>query len=197
MINEPHRGYIDLHSMHGYNYNTDLHLGPIRTSPLVHIDPYTSISFKSLQHPHSKASSLGAGHSTTVPVWTRSFPTPTSQTSSITITPTSSVWSPTGPTQGRCLWEMHGVWGFDPSQNAGVVLRENYFKRHPETGKEVDWYSDCYYPFLSRWVERVRCVEGYKGRRNWVFIEPIPNELCPGTWTEDRRFDDMVFAPHW
>ena len=30
MLNEPHRGYIDLQSFHSWNYNTDLHLGHIR-----------------------------------------------------------------------------------------------------------------------------------------------------------------------
>ena len=30
MMNEPHRGYIDLQSMHRFDYNTDLHLGYIR-----------------------------------------------------------------------------------------------------------------------------------------------------------------------
>src|ERR1700761_1756079 len=42
MINEPHRGYIDLHSMHGFDYNTDLHLGPIRSSPLIFLSPSTN-----------------------------------------------------------------------------------------------------------------------------------------------------------
>lgn len=32
MMNEPHRGYIDLQSMHRFDYNTDLHLGYVRTS---------------------------------------------------------------------------------------------------------------------------------------------------------------------
>lgn len=30
-MNEPHRGYVEMHSMHAFDYNTDLHLGPIRT----------------------------------------------------------------------------------------------------------------------------------------------------------------------
>ena len=28
--NEPHRGYIDLKSLHSFNYNVDLHLGHMR-----------------------------------------------------------------------------------------------------------------------------------------------------------------------
>jgi hypothetical protein len=30
MMNEPHRGYIDLKSLHEFDYNTDLHLGVVR-----------------------------------------------------------------------------------------------------------------------------------------------------------------------
>ena len=46
-------------------------------------------------------------------------------------------WLDNGPTQGKCLWELHGVWGWDQKKNEGVVLRENYFKRDPDTGREV------------------------------------------------------------
>ena len=46
-------------------------------------------------------------------------------------------WLEDGPTQGRCLWEMHGVWGYDVQKKAGVVLRENYFVRDPMTNKPV------------------------------------------------------------
>ena len=31
MMNEPHRGYIDLPSLHEFDYNTDLHLSHVRT----------------------------------------------------------------------------------------------------------------------------------------------------------------------
>ena len=30
-MNEPHRGYIELPSMHAFDYNTDLHLAHVRT----------------------------------------------------------------------------------------------------------------------------------------------------------------------
>ncbi len=29
-MNEPHRGYIELQSMHAFDYNSDLHLGHVR-----------------------------------------------------------------------------------------------------------------------------------------------------------------------
>ena len=81
---------------------------------------------------------LGAGHPTAVGHWTRSFPMPTRLTSQRVInTAGQKAWLNDGPTQGKCLWEMHGVWGWDQKKNEGVVLRESYFKQDPATGKEV------------------------------------------------------------
>jgi hypothetical protein len=48
-----------------------------------------------------------------------------------------SAWRRDGPTQGKCLWEMHGVWGWDEMKKVGVPLRESYFHKDPITGKKV------------------------------------------------------------
>jgi hypothetical protein len=91
-----------------------------------------------------------------------------------------------------------------------VILRENYFTRHPDTGKKIDWYTNCYFPLAKRWSERVRKVSP----DILVFLEPIPNQVgmmyfflwyaltvlvqfCPESWTEEHRLANMVFAPHW
>ncbi|KAI0672041.1 glycoside hydrolase [Trametes maxima] len=175
IMNEPHRGYVELQSMHAFDYNTDLHLGHVPTA------------FQSFM--------LGAGHPTAVGHWTRSFPLPTRLTSQRVInTAGQKAWRDDGPTQGKCLWELHGVWGWDQKKDEGVVLRENYFKRNPNTGKEVDWYTDFYFPFVKRWAERVRSVTGAD---KIVFTEPIPNEFCPTSWTSERRPQNVVYAPHW
>ncbi|ESK91213.1 glycoside hydrolase family 5 protein [Moniliophthora roreri MCA 2997] len=175
MMNEPHRGYIDLQSLHGFDYNTDLHLGSIPTA------------FESFQ--------LGAGHPTTVAVWTRSFPMPTRKTGQATLnTEGRKVWRPDGPTQGKCIWEMHGVWGWCKNKDEAVMLRENYFVKHPMTGAKIDWYTDFYYPFLKKWTERVRRVSPPE---KIVFVEVIPNEFCPTTFTPEHQPSNMVYAPHW
>lgn len=81
---------------------------------------------------------LGAGHPTEVGVWTRSFPVPTRRTAKEVLNPSGKVaWTADGPTKGQCLWEMHGVWGWDKIKNEGVVLRENYFVKNPMTNKKV------------------------------------------------------------
>lgn len=118
---------------------------------------------------------LGAGHPTTVGFWTRSFPFPTRRTSTKVLnTARQKAWRDDGPTKGQCLWEMHGVWGWDRRKDEGVVLRESYFTKDPMTGRKVDWYEDFFYPFVKRWAEMVREVTGPE---KLVFVEPIPNEV--------------------
>lgn len=171
-MNEPHRGYVELQSMYAWDYNTDLHLGPIRKQ--------LPFYYKAHNLPRIIASALhsftlGSGHPTTVPYYSRSFPMPSKQTSSVLLNLNGrKVWSPSGPSNGKCIWELHGVWGWDERKNEGIVLRESYFKRHPMTGKDVDWYNDFYFPFLARWAERVR---GVVGEDKMVFVEAIPNEV--------------------
>jgi hypothetical protein len=85
---------------------------------------------------------LGAGRPTSVPHWTRSFPVPTRLTSrSILNGVGCKAWREGGPTEGKCLWEMHSVWGWDVKKNEGVVLRENYFVLDPMTGRKVITFS--------------------------------------------------------
>src|ERR1700733_15253429 len=75
-----------------------------------------------------QSSMLGSGHPTLVPHWTRSFPMLTRLTShSVLKSAGRKAWREDGPTEGKCLWEMHGVWGWDLKKDEGVVLRENYF----------------------------------------------------------------------
>ncbi|KIL62019.1 glycoside hydrolase family 5 protein [Amanita muscaria Koide BX008] len=175
MMNEPHRGYIDLKSLHSFDYNVDLHLSHMPSA------------FQSFQ--------LGAGHPTRVPTYRRFLVVPTVATSKTILNPKGrKAWTASGPTRGQCLWEMHDVWGWDTKKDEAIVLRENYFTRHPETGEQIDWYTDFYYPFLKRWESRVRRIAG---PAKLLFVEPIPNELCPSSWTAEHRLDNMVYAPHW
>lgn len=136
MMNEPHRGYIDLPSLHKFDYNTDLHLSYVRTCsqrhptrPITH--PFPASAFQSFM--------LASGYPTEVGYWTRSFPIPTRRTAYNVLNPMGrKAWRKDGPTDGKCVWEMHGVWGYDGSKSEGVVLRENYFVKHPATEKKVN-----------------------------------------------------------
>lgn len=139
---------------------------------------------------------LGAGHPTEVAVWTRSFPMPTRKTGRVVLNVDKrNVWKEDGPTKGQCLWEMHGVWGWDKNKKEAIVLRESYFGKHPMTGKKVrvctsfylyghpdyaqiDWYTDFYYPFLNKWADRARSASSAE---KIIFVEVIPNEVCCST----------------
>ena len=147
MMNEPHNGYVGEKSLHSFDYNVNLHLSYMREHPCCPpiprrlIPPMLASAFQSFL--------LGAGHPTPVPHFTRSFPMPTRATSQVVLNPDGhKVWRPDGPTEGRCIWEMHGVWGWDRMKKEGVVLRENYFVRHPETKKEV-----CVVYFEGGWAD--------------------------------------------
>jgi|SRR6266850_1495228 len=141
MMNEPHRGYIDLPSLHKFDYNTDLHLGTVRAYTSHHTTR-RSLLYADLRGVASASAFqsflLGAGHPTAVDRWTRSFPMPTKCTGQELLNPQGrKAWREDGPTGGRDLWEMHGVWEWDSAKNAGAVLRETYFVNDPTTGRKV------------------------------------------------------------
>lgn len=118
LLNEPHPGYVSLPSLHSFNYNTDLHLGPT---------PSALESF-----------ALGAGHAQDVALYERSWPFPTLKRGTVRLNKNGRrVWREDGPTKGRCLWEMMGVWGWDEEKKRAVALREKYFSHKEEADEEV------------------------------------------------------------
>lgn len=133
------------------NYNTDLHLGTF-PSPI-------------------QSFALGDGHPTRVDTWVRSFPFPTRRSGQTLVNPDGvQVWRqdlPVTSNGSRCPWAREGVWAWDEEKKAPVVLKEGHFARRPD-GTQVDFYEDCYWPFVKRW-EAVA-----KGMRH---VEPIPNEV--------------------
>lgn len=146
MMNEPHRGYIDLPSLQGFDYNTDLHLGDIRAYSLIVIHRLGPLLTNWTWGSASAFQSflLGAGHPTNVNRWTRSFPMPTKHTGQTLLNPQGrKAWRQDGPTGGLDLWEIHGVWEWDSTKNSGVILRESYFVNDPATGRKVPCFSLC------------------------------------------------------
>lgn len=172
MMNEPHPGYIGLPTIDEWNYNTDLHLGAY-PSPL-------------------QGFALGAGHATSVPVYTRSWPYPTRLSGRETLNKDGvRVWRADGPSAGKCPWEREGVWSYSSDRGRPVALQEDYFTKNRQ-GQAVDFYRDCYFPFIKRWEAMVRKRCPSKAR----MLEPLPNEYCP-VWPTESRPKNMVFAPHW
>ncbi|KAL7409574.1 glycoside hydrolase family 5 protein [Mrakia frigida] len=177
LLNEPHPGYLALPSLHSFNYNTDLHL---------HLAPSALQSF-----------ALGAGHTQTIPLYTRSWPFPTRTTKSVEVNvEKKKVWRDDGPTGGKCIWEVQGVWGWDEKKRGGkgeaVALRETYFTKGTD-GREINFYEDAYFPFIQKWSTM---VNSKLGKDKFLFVEAIPNEWCPD-WPENARPENMILAPHW
>ncbi|RBR20728.1 uncharacterized protein FIESC28_05245 [Fusarium coffeatum] len=202
-MNEPHRGLVNLHHFHGWNYDTDLHIG----------------------HCPSLAQSLalGSGYAQEVDYWVKSWPWPTRASHKSRIDPKGrSAWlsldgKPIGNGRGlgECVWHAHGVWEWDDKKKIARIRDNDYFEvdhRPGQEGKPIEWYNDCYAPFLQKFSERV----ARKTPRAMSFIEPIPNEFMPPWPTEDPdnkkwrrqnysektvivspRPDNLVYAPHF
>ncbi|KAI5480839.1 glycoside hydrolase family 5 protein [Pseudohyphozyma bogoriensis] len=152
VINEPHRGYIELHSPYSWDFKTDLAIGFFPSA--------------------AQGWALGTGHPVLIDHYVPSFPV-TAKSHQVLLTP------PNGRTAWKagvkCIWEDHGVWAWDPKRGRfgePVVLKMEYFTKHPETGKEVEWYQDFYWPFCKKFGERIVSVNP-----TWrTFVGPIPNE---------------------
>ncbi|BGP11918.1 hypothetical protein JCM10049v2_007838 [Rhodotorula toruloides] len=208
VMNEPHRGYVELLSPYSWDFNTDLAIG------------YFPSAVQSW--------ALGLGHPVLIPHYAPSFPV-TSITHHVLLRPPrrSSAWlSPSSPAYQKlptsstgCIWREHGVWEWDERKGEvgeGVVLKQEYFRRFPEDcviegcaeveggkdgrkgrrkqGEEVDWYRDFYFPFVRKFSARTRRPPN---PQSWITLaEPIPNEFCP-SYPPAYRPPNFVFTPHW
>lgn len=163
VMNEPHRGYCDLHSFNSWKYETDLHIGH-----------YPSL-IQSL--------ALGSGYKQKIPFYVKTFPFPTKVSHMAEVDPKgksawfeeskeseasqSSTELPNEPRGlGGCIWRAHGVWDWDRKKDGPVVLQSDFFNKDPrpqeikdrdgtigEDGK-LEWYRDFYAPFVKRFEER-------------------------------------------
>lgn len=203
-MNEPHRGLVELHNIHYWNYNTDLHIGH-----------YPSFA---------QALALGSGYAQEIDYYVKSWPFPTRKTHRSLLDPGGrSAWLPAGGADkqypyaggmGQCVWRAHGVWEWDEQKKAARILDENYFNvdhRPGREGQSLEWYRDCYAPFLRRFLERT----ARKNPSSLSFFEPIPNEFLPpwpekeGTRVGKQRYavdtvmpagqqpQHAVYAPHF
>ncbi|KAI1332491.1 glycoside hydrolase family 5 protein [Xylariaceae sp. FL0255] len=93
---------------------------------------------------------------------------------------------------GECIWALHGVW--DSSQD--LLLKKNYFEKHPKTGEVLDYpgFTNTYFMDLYRsYRDTIRSV--YKDAI--LICQPPTLELPPfikGTADDDPM---MVYAPHY
>ncbi|GAA5872896.1 hypothetical protein JCM1840_005882 [Sporobolomyces johnsonii] len=220
VMNEPHRGYIELLSPYAWDFTADLAIG------------YFPSALQSW--------ALGTGHPVLIPHYAPSFPVtavthtvllrpprgrsawlPPPSSSDSSCSPSSSIKDLRASSSG-CLWAEHGVWAFDASKGEigeAVVLKMEYFRTFPQDcviegcvaveggekgeegrrgkrkkGEAVEWYRDFYYPFIRKFSARIRRTPNPD---HWLtLVEPIPNEFAP-SYPPALRPPNMVFAPHW
>lgn len=184
-----------------WNYNTDLHIG----------------FFPSL----AQSLALGSGYAQEVPYYVKSWPWPTRISHRTVVDPKGrSAWlscDSTTPVDrprglGSCVWRAHGVWDWDEQKQSPVVLQKDYFDRDHRPGREgnrIEWYRDCYAPFVLKFSQRV----SRRYPAHLSFVEPLPNQFLPPWQPEpkqdlqqqfktDRVIDlerpqSLVYAPHF
>lgn len=142
LMNEPHRGYIDLYSFHHWCYETDLHIG---------------------HYPSAlQGFALSDGHVQDIPFYVKSWPFPSRMSHKTRVDPKKSVWIaprefPNTRKSSGCIWREHGVWEWDAQKNKPIVLQADYFSVDPRPGqgrRKIEFYQDLYAPFLHAFSER-------------------------------------------
>ena len=204
-MNEPHRGYIDLPSLHKFDYNTDLHLGNVRAYSL----PCCSVSPRPMLTPmrHTFSIRLAIFPPRCWPSYYRRlldtiFPHAYEVHGSTTRQPKGSkglarrwpnprsglVGDARGVGVGQCkecrggapreiFRERSGHWSQGTLYFHSALIGSSV-GRAALTILQVDWYTDFYYPFLKRWTERVRgAIANGRGHEKLFFTESIPNEV--------------------
>lgn len=100
---------------------------------------------------------------------------------------------------GTCLWALHGVWDVE----TGFILRPDYFKYSPTTGKLVDFIEDYFKPHFVAWARRVRAShpEAILFVQPPVFAQPpkIGEEILKGRCAYSPHYYDglTLMTRHW
>ncbi|KAH8668412.1 putative glycosyl hydrolase [Xylariales sp. PMI_506] len=93
---------------------------------------------------------------------------------------------------GECVWAQHGVW--DPSQD--LLLRKDYFAKHPKTGEVLDHHKFTNTYFMEHYRvyrDTIRAIHP----ESLLLCQPPVLELPPsikGTPDDDPR---MIYTPHF
>ncbi|KAL5034828.1 hypothetical protein BDV3_004345 [Batrachochytrium dendrobatidis] len=169
VINEPHPGYIGLHTLEHFDLMKDLHLANTPT-------PLQSFA-------------LGSGYTQSVDFFVKSWPWPTRKSGTRTLNiDKQSAWLP-----GRkCIWRDHGVWDIDTNGNP-VTKKKHYFRTRRD-GSPIDFNVHCYNPFIKKYSETIRSANP----NMTILFEPIPNEDPPVFINDSSSLlKNTIYAPHW
>lgn len=172
-MNEPHRGYIELHSPTSWDYNTDREPSAVFFPALPLSDPALCSAkvFIDKVPNFLQSLALGSGHPQLIDVYKPSWPFPSTLSHRTVVSPPPGVraWKP----GVECIWKEHGVWEWDEKSSKAVILKAGYFSKDPRTRKRFEFYHDAYFPFARRFAKRVQ-----RQREDWLIpVGPIPNEV--------------------
>ena len=164
-LNEPHTGYIGMHSMLELNYYDHLMLGECPT-PLQQF-------------------ALGNGLPQAVDLYVKSWPWPSKKVGTAVVNNNrAKAWLP----GKECVWKQHKVW--DVVDGKATILKNDYFTKHPITGKKVDFNQDFYAGFIEKCATSIQSVNP----NLFIFFEPIPGYKSP---VFDKNINNLIYAPHW
>ncbi|TPX40730.1 hypothetical protein SeMB42_g04314 [Synchytrium endobioticum] len=165
-FNEPHHGWIGVHSVDAIPEDALTRNGLVPT-------PFQSML-------------LGEGLPTAAQVWGMSW-RGFIQMGTKKVDPGGTrAWKD----DSSCIWAREGVWDISTQK----VLRPNHFAVNSETGKMVDFYDDCFKPFVRKYTSAIRSIHNTAV----IFVEP-PVMVMPPKFNKEKGdpTDRIVYAPHW
>lgn len=93
---------------------------------------------------------------------------------------------------GECLWGQHGIW--DPVNDQ--LLRKDYFARHPETGRKLD-YEQFTNTYFMQYYRRHRTAIRSVHADALMFCQPPVLEIPPSLKGTEDDDPNMIFSPHF
>ncbi|CAH1763011.1 6713_t:CDS:2 [Entrophospora sp. SA101] len=99
-------------------------------------------------------------------------------------------WKKSSDYPKGCIWAAHGVW----DKQSKELLKPGYFNTNPLTGEELDWYEECFKPFVQKYSSTIRSVHTHA----IIFIQPPVLELPP-KWNQSNNdsMERIIYSPHW
>lgn len=179
-INEPHRGYLELHSFTEWNHAC---VGAAPTDADRRSTDLAIAHFPSAL----QSFALGAGFPQRVPYYVQSFPTPSRVKRYDLISPTAPAWS---SNSAGCIWRQHGVWEWNNKSQQAVVLRNGYFRTKPGSDQPIDFYADYLRSFVCQFAAAMHAI-----RPDWIVVAgSVPNEVRRGLRSAT---EPAQYSPPW
>ncbi|TPX37623.1 hypothetical protein SmJEL517_g00430 [Synchytrium microbalum] len=89
-----------------------------------------------------------------------------------------------------CIWAREGVWDI----KTRTLLRPAYFTMNPKTGALVDFYQDCFKPFVRAYTAGIRKIHS----NAVILVEPPVMTVPPTLVAHDGDPTTRIaYAPHW